>query len=85
MNILSNVVGHFRKKIQIEKPSVRTPEEEVLWREVRKFAALVPSEPDPNMGRGKEIKEEIAKGTYLTREKIEETAALLAIRLAHKE
>lgn len=74
-----------KEKIFIEQPSIRTSEEEHIWREVTKFAKLIPSEPDPNMGRVEEIREEIKKGTYLTPEMIDETAARLAIRLTRKE
>lgn len=73
------------KKIFIEQPSIRTREEENLWREVAKFAKLIPSELEPNMGRIQEIKEEIKKGTYLKPEMIEETSARLAIRFMQKE
>lgn len=77
--------GKKQGKIKIEKPSIRTPEEERLWRDVHKFAQLIPSEPDPNMGRLEEIKDEIKKGTYLTSQVIEETSARLAIRFMQKE
>ena len=73
------------KKISIEHPSIRTSEDENIWREVEKFSKLIPSEPDPNMGRVQEIKEEIKKGTYLQPEMIEETSARLAIRFMQKE
>lgn len=73
------------KKITIEQPSIRTREEENLWREVAKFAKLIPAELEPNMGRIQEIKEEIKKGTYLKPEMIEETSARLAIRFMQKE
>ncbi len=77
--------GKKQGKIKIERPSIRTPEEERLWRDVHKFAQLIPSEPDPNMGRLEEIKDEIKKGTYLTSQVIEETSARLAIRFMQKE
>lgn len=64
---------------------MQSPEEEALWDEVRKFAKMVPFEPDPNMGRLDEIKEEIKKGTYLTQEIIEETATRIAVRFMRKE
>ena len=72
-------------KIRIAKPVISNSEEEQLWREVHKFAALIPSELEPNMGRLEEIKDEIRKGTYITSEMIEETAARLAIRLIKPE
>ena len=73
------------KKISIEQPSIRTSEEENIWREVSKFAKLIPFEPEPNMGRIQEIKEEIKNGTYLKPEMVEETSARLAIRFMQKE
>lgn len=78
-------VGKNRPRIRIQKPTIEYPAEETLWEEVRKFAKMVPSEPDPNMGRVQEIKEEIRRGTYLTPEILEETAARLAIRFLQKE
>lgn len=86
MSFQINASGdHRSQRIHIESPQIRTTEEERLWREAAKYAKLVPDEPDPNMGRVQEIKEEIKKGTYLTSEKIEETAARLAIRFMRKE
>jgi hypothetical protein len=73
------------RKIKIERPTIQNPEEERLWRDVHKFAELIPSEPEPNMGRLDEIKEEIRRGTYITPEVIEETCARLAIRFMKKE
>ena len=77
--------GKPRRGIRIQKPTIRNAEEEKLWREVHRYAELIPSEPDPNMGRVQEIREEIEKGNYLTPEMIEETAARLAIRFMKKE
>ncbi|MBU3758348.1 MAG: hypothetical protein FGM27_00235 [Candidatus Omnitrophica bacterium] len=73
------------KRVRITGPVVQNHEDEILWGEVKKFADLIPSEPDPNFGRVREIKEELKKGTYFTREMIEETAARLAIRFMTKE
>ena len=81
----SDVARRMDEKIRIEKPVIRNPEDEKLWREVHKFAELVPFELEPNMGRLEEIKEEIRKGTYLTNEVIGETAARLAIRFMRPE
>ena len=72
-------------KIRIEKPTIQSAEEERLWREVAYYVSLIPSEPEPNMGRAEEIKDEIKKGTYITPEVLEETAARLAIRFMKKE
>jgi hypothetical protein len=74
-----------KKRIKIQRPAIQSLEEEKMWREVAKFAELIPSEPDPNFGRLDEIKEEIKKGTYLTPQVIEETAARLAIRFTQRE
>jgi len=73
------------RKFRIEQPCCPTSEQQRLWREARKYAELIPFEPEPNMGRVREIKEEIEKGTYLTPEVIEETVARLAIRFMKKE
>jgi len=78
-------VTKFKRRIRIEKPTIRTPEEEHLWREVHKYARLIPLELEPNMGRVREIKEELKMGHYLQREIIEETAARLAIRFMNKD
>ncbi len=72
-------------KVRIEKPAIQTPEEERLWRDVARFAKLIPFEPNPNLGRVNEIREAIQKGNYLIPEMIEETAARLAIRFMRKE
>ena len=77
--------GKSGNRIRIQKPVIRTPEEEKLWREVQKYAELIPSEPEPNMGRLKEIKEEIRRGTYINQEMIDEAAANLSIRLTRPE
>lgn len=85
MKTAGSPVGKNSHRIRIEKPAMQGPEEERLLQEMRKFAKLVPYEPEPNMGRVREIKEEIMNGTYLTPEVIEETAARLAIRFMRKE
>ena len=72
-------------RVRIQQPEIRSPEEEGLWREVVRYVKLVPLEPEPNMGRVQEIKEEIKKGTYLSAEKIEETSARLSVRFMRKE
>ena len=80
-----DVVNKSRYKIQIRRPIAGQGEEDNLWQEVRKFGKLVPYEPEPNMGRVQEIKEEIRKGVYLTPEVIEETAARMTIRFMKPE
>ena len=71
-------------KFRIQAPSEKTniPKNR---EEIRKYLRLIPTEAEPNLGRVREIKEEIKKGTYLTREIIEEAAMQLAIRLLRKE
>ena len=73
------------RKIRIEKPTIQSSEEEKLWRDVHKFAELIPFEPEPNMGRIQELKADIRSGSYLQPDMIEETAARLAIRFMRPE
>ena len=77
-------VAEKRPKFRIQAPSDKadTPKDRD---EVRKYLRLIPTEAEPNLGRVREIKEEIKKGTYLTREIIEEAAMQLALRLLRKE
>ena len=76
---------HPNGRIKIERPVIQSREDEELWRQVARFVELIPHEPEPNMGRLDEIKEEIRKGTYITPDVIEETSARLAIRFMRKE
>ena len=85
MKTAGSPVGKNNRRVRIEKPAIQGPEEEQLLQEMRKFVKLVAEEPEPNLGRVREIKEEIMRGTYLTPEVIEETAARLAIRFMRKE
>lgn len=76
-------VAEKKNRFRIQAPSEKTntlkhPEE------VRKYLRLIPTEAEPNLGRVREIKDEIKKGTYLTREIIEEAAMQLALRLLKK-
>ena len=77
-------VAEKRSKFRVQAPSEKTTAEKDR-EEVRKYLRLIPTEAEPNLGRVREIKEEIKKGTYLTREIIEEAAMQLAIRLLRKE
>ena len=77
-------VAEKRPKFRIQSPSEKTTAQKDR-EEVRKYLRLIPTEAEPNLGRVREIKEEIKKGTYLTREMIEEAAMQLAIRLLRKE
>ncbi len=80
---MQSVAEHKRPKFRIQAPSARTIADKDR-EEVRKYLRLIPTEAEPNLGRVREIKEEIKKGTYLTREMIEEAAMQLAIRLLRK-
>lgn len=46
--------------------------------EIKKYKKLMEQVPDPNEGRILEIKQSIRNGTFLTREKIEATAGIIA-------
>lgn len=56
-----------------------------LQDEVRKYVRYLPQVAEPNLARVREIRDEIQRGTYLTREMIEETASRLALRFLRKE
>ena len=77
-------VAEKRPKFRIQAPSEKTNDPKDR-EDVRKYLRLIPTEAEPNLGRVREIKEEIKKGAYLTREIIEEAAMQLAIRLLRKE
>lgn len=81
---MHSVVENKRPKFKIQISSGTTSDDKTRD-EVRKYLRLIPTEPEPNLGRVREIKEEIKKGTYLTREVIEEAAMQLALRLLRKE
>lgn len=81
---MQSVVESQRKKFKIQAPSEKVKTEKDR-EDVRRYLRLIPTEAEPNLGRVREIKEEIKKGTYLTREMIEEAAAQLAVRLLRKE
>jgi len=81
---MQSVAETKRPKFRIQAPSEKTNIQKDRD-EVRKYLRLIPTEAEPNLGRVREIKEEIKKGTYLTREIIEEAAMQLAIRLLRKE
>lgn len=86
MNSSNPLASHLHSsRIKIRQPEIRSPEEEGLWKEVVRYVKLVPSEPEPNMGRVQEIKEEIKNGNYLSAEKVEQTASRLAGRFMRKE
>ena len=85
MRFFDRLAGHNHQRIRIEKPQIKSTDDEHVWEEVVRFSKLVPLEPEPNMGRVQEVKDEIRKGAYLNSEKLEETAARLAIRFMRKE
>ncbi|MBU9889597.1 MAG: hypothetical protein KTQ49_06990 [Candidatus Omnitrophica bacterium] len=80
---MQSVAENQRRKVRVQGPSEKT-ETAKDREEVRRYLRLIPTEAEPNLGRVREIKEEIKKGTYLTREIIEEAAAQLALRLLRK-
>ena len=61
------------------------PATEELQEELRKYLRYLPQVAEPSLARVREIKDEIQRGTYLTREMIEETASRLALRFLRKE
>lgn len=73
------------KRIKIVKPTAEYGENDYLWQMVQKYSNLIPSAPNPNLGRVAELKEEISKGNYITSEVLEETAARLTMRFMRKE
>lgn len=77
-------VAEKKYRFRIQTPSEKTsaPRHRA---DVQKYLRLIPTEAEPNLGRVREIKDEIKKGTYLTREVIEEAAMQLALRLLRKE
>ena len=72
------------RKIRIEKPVGQNEHDEALLREVEKYMRLIPSQPEPNLSRVREIKEQILKGTYITPEMIEQTASRLTFQFVRK-
>ena len=65
-----------------EESTPRTPE---VAEEIRKYLRLLPEIAEPNLARVREIKEEIQRGAYPTRELVEETAARLTLRFLRRE
>ncbi len=85
MNLAADPLEMKRRKIKIEKPVARPLHvNEQVWQEVQHYLRMIPQEPDPNLGRVREIRQEIEQGTFLRPEMIEETAARLAIRFVKK-
>lgn len=72
-----------KRSFKIQAPVEKTAQQSERD-EVRKYLRQIPNVPEPNLGRVREIKEEIKKGTYLTKEVIEEAAMQLALRLLRK-
>ena len=57
--MVTSVFNNSKRKIKIRKPTIADSYDEGLWKEVRKYSKLMPFEPEPNMGRVQEIKDEI--------------------------
>lgn len=73
-------------RIRVVKPETENGAcTDITWQEVQKFAKLVPFEPDPNLGRVREIKEELRKGFYPSHQMIEEAASQLLSRWKQEE
>ena len=80
---MDSVIEKKKKNFRIQAPAEKSAQD-TERDEVRKYVRLIPAAAEPNLGRVREIKEEIKKGTYLTREVIEEAAMQLALRLLRK-
>lgn len=78
------VSGSWEVKVLALEGAVRerAPSEQ---EEIRKYIRYLPEVAEPNLARVREIKEQVEKGTYLTRELIEETASRLALRFLRRE
>jgi hypothetical protein len=74
-----------RPKFKIEPPRAALPSKKSLHSDIKKYLDMIPHEPEPNLGRVYEIKQEIKKGKYPTQEMIDEAAHHLAMRLARGE
>ena len=75
----------MRPKFKIEPPRAALPSKKSLHSDIKKYLDMIPHEPEPNLGRVYEIKQEIKKGKYPTQEMIDEAAHHLAMRLARGE
>ncbi len=75
----------MRPKFKIEPPQAALPSKYSLQREVKKYLEMIPHEPEPNLGRVFEIKQDLRKGRYPTQEMIDEAAHHLAVRLLRGE
>lgn len=68
------------------EPSVSGIVEGQIWTpEVQKYLRYLSQVAEPNLSRVREIKEEIKKEAYPTREMVEETADRLALRFLRRE
>lgn len=81
---MDSVIEKKKKNFRIQPPIEKNASQKERD-EVRKYLRLMPGVANPNLGRVREIKEEIKKGTYLSREMIEEAAMQLALRLLRKK
>ncbi len=72
-------------KFKIEPPRAALPKKNASQNDLKRYVDMIPHEPEPNLGRVFEIKQEIRKGRYPTQEMIDEAAHHLAMRLARGE
>ena len=75
----------MRPKFKIEPPRAALPSKNSPRNDIKKYVDMIPHEPEPNLGRVFEIKQEIRKGRYPTQQMIDEAAHHLAMRLARGE
>jgi len=71
----------WQSGLHMKKDEGRT----VSHQEIEKYRRLLQDIPDPNFGRIRELKESIRKGTFLTKEAIQETAERIAARFLGKD
>ncbi len=64
---------------------MKKEEERNINQEIEKYKRLLQDIPDPNFGRIRELKESIRKGTFLTKEAIQETAERIAAKFLGRE
>lgn len=79
------VSGPFEAKVLTHEIPERELMSSEIQEEIRKYVRYLPQVAEPNLARVREIKEQIQKGTYLTREMVEETVARLALRFLRRE
>ena len=75
----------FEAKVLTHEVPVRESTSGEIQEEILKYLRYLPQVAEPNLAQVREIKEQIEKRTYLTRELIEETASRLALRFLRRE